>query len=530
MLTSRARHRQPTSSTPCFLPSDFNSFNLAARPHPPTNQRGGTVSEAAASLAHERFKLSLGTDQSDAHPLARVQDPSAPAFVALSQLYMPLLRAGLIDLSRGRLASLDGTTARTEDGEEIEDIAAVVLATGFDPSASLDFLEPAVLEAIGHAPDYPELTPALAFHGTHHPSVPGLGFVSFYRGPYWGVAEMQARFLAELWTPEDVSPRSEAFARALRDDRSAEELVAMRGSDRLTQFPTGDYVYLMHQFANALNLPLSTANSQLLIPQANIPLDLLTPARYVSLPPAPPSTPQGDDVADATDATDATLAAQAARSLALSQSIASSALSNHGFVAASVFRNLLGTWRLEREIESKLPSHPSGTFSGTGRFLVRQKTLDGLDSAPARASAAGELEYLYIEEGTFESTLGFSFSATRRYVYRYDEAADILSVWFVCVDDAKKADYLFHEVEFLPQSPDASAPASASAPTPAPGGVPVVRAKGIEAKAGHLCGDDYYSVRYEFGFKAVNLERWTVGYQVKGPKKDYTLHAVYTRE
>ncbi|CAI4216145.1 unnamed protein product [Parascedosporium putredinis] len=356
-------------------------------------------------------------------PLARVHDPSAPAFVALSQLYMPLLRAGLIDLSRGRLARLDGTTARTEDGEEIQDIAAVVLATGFDPSASLEFLEPAVLKAIGHAPDYPELTPALAFHGTHHPSVPGLGFVSFYRGPYWGVAEMQARFLAELWTPEDVSPRSEALARALRDDRSAEELVALRGSDRLTQFPTGDYVYLMHH-----------------------------------------------------------------------------------------------------------SSHPSGTFSGTGRFLVRQKTLDGLDSAPARASAAGELEYLYIEEGTFESTLGFSFSATRRYVYRYDEAADILSVWFVCVDDAKKADYLFHEVEFLPQSPDASTPASASAPAPAPGGVPVVRAKGIEAKAGHLCGDDYYSVRYEFGFKAVNLERWTVGYQVKGPKKDYTLHAVYTRE
>jgi hypothetical protein len=28
---------------------------------------------------------------------------------------------------------------------------------------------------------------------------PTLGFVGFYRSPYWGVMEMQARFLGKYW-------------------------------------------------------------------------------------------------------------------------------------------------------------------------------------------------------------------------------------------------------------------------------------------------------------------------------------------
>ena len=501
------------------MPSDLNSFNIAGRPHPLKNTRGGIISEEAARTAHENLRRSLGTNQSEFHPLAVVEDTSSPAFVAISQLYLPLLRAKLLDLHRGQLTGLSGTTAETTSGP-IEDVAAVVLATGFDPSPSLSFLSEDVLKAINHAPEYPDLTPALAFHSTHHPSVPGLGFVGFYRGPYWGVAEMQSRFLAELWMPENIAPQSEAMKTALKADRSIENVLAMRGNKQTAQFPMGDYPFLMQEFSTALNLPISPSVApQLFIPDSSLPLDPLTPARYTS-PSANANTFSKS---------------QTAKSLAQAHSSASSALTSTKFIAASIFRNLLGTWHLEREINSKLPSHPSGTFTGTARFLVRQKTLDGFDSPssestdPAVISEDGGLEYLYIEEGTFNSTLGFSFSATRRYVYRYDEVTDTLSVWFVRVDDPKRADYLFHDVEFLPREEDDDAGDGAGAFDSA--GVHVgAKARGVKAKAGHLCGGDYYSVEYEFGFKAVNLERWTTGYQVKGPKKDYTLHAVYTRD
>jgi hypothetical protein len=338
----------------------------------------------------------------------------------------------------------------------------------------------------------------LAFHCTHHPAVPGLGFVGFYRSPYWGVAEMQARFLAALWS--DSRPASVDAALAV--DKSLEESAAMRGNSRTSQFPIGDYPFLMQEFGTALEIPISLPiEPRLIVPgkDSGAPLDILTPARYI----------QGDITAEARADVD--------KSLAQVHADAQDALTGTRFVAAAVFRSLLGTWKLERDIVSKLPSHPSGHFSGTAKFLVRSKTSDGLQcvsdpNSQPPAPTDGEddgLEYLYVEEGTFRATNGFSFTATRRYIYRYDETSDTLSVWFVKPDDALRADYLFHNVEF-------------GAASGSDGG-------GWRATAGHLCIDDFYGVEYEFVFKAVNIERWSVKYKVKGPKKDYTLEGTYTR-
>ena len=96
-------------------------------------------------------------------------------------------------------------------------------------------------------------------------------------------------------------------------------------------------------------------------------------------------------------------------------------------------------------------------------------------------------------------------------MWRYDERSDKLSVWFAKPDDQKRADYLFHEVEFE-QSERGGRDAD-----------------GWKAKAGHLCIDDYYDVKYNFAFEAVNLRDWSIEYTVNGPKKDYTIRGTYTR-
>ncbi|PHH87691.1 hypothetical protein CDD83_8523 [Cordyceps sp. RAO-2017] len=84
-----------------------------------------------------------------------------------------------------------------------------------------------------------------------------------------------------------------------------------------------------------------------------------------------------------------------------------------------------------------------------------------------------------------------------------------MSTWFARTDDPRRADYLFHEMDFR---------------QPRDG-----RDAGWSATAGHLCIDDYYDVKYNFAFQAVNLRRWTVEYAVSGPSKDYTIHGTYTR-
>ncbi|KAJ9157189.1 Flavin-containing monooxygenase FMO GS-OX-like 6 [Pleurostoma richardsiae] len=484
---------KPASAAAPFLPVDLPSYNLNNRPQPLVNSQGH-ISEASASLMHSIYQGVLGTDQSIFSPLMTMQGDvlKEPPYLAMSDPYMDFVRSGLITLSQGKLTSLDGTTATIDPlGEKISDIAAVILATGFDPSPSLSFLPDPLLKILSLSPEHVNYPTALAFHGTHHPDIPNLGFVGFYRSPYWGVMEMQARFLATLWT----NPANSALQQALDSDTSVERTLSLRNDPRSSQFPMGDYLFLMQEFAAALGMHLSSPIGVTPpLPHNGKPLDILTPARYAPLRPTPAQ------------------AAEVASSLQQTHDTAMAGLTKCKFVARAVFRSLLGEWSLERSLVSRLPSHPSGHFSGTARFLMRRGTTDGREGADVED--LGD-EYLYVEEGEFRADNGMAFRATRRYVWRYDEAGDMLSVWFARTDDQKRADYLFHELEFM-IPPEAEAEEANDD-------------RGWKAKAGHLCVEDFYDVVYEFKFSAVNLKEWTIGYTVKGPKKDYTIDGVYKR-
>lgn len=520
MFTSPA----PGLAAAPFVPLDLSSYNLANRPQPLVNTQGH-ITVDSAKILHGIFQGVLGTDQSEFHPLLT---PTAdarenPAYLAVSDWYADFVRSGLITLSEGKLASLTENTATispgptTQDTATITDIAAIVLATGFKAVPSISFLPSDIQQTLAVDPSSLENTLLLAFHGTHHPAVPNLGFVGFYRSPYWGVMEMQARFVTELWAQQQDDQLTPSMEKALNEDSSIERFRALRGDPRVSQFPMGDYSFLLQEFATALDIEISPAMIRDLppLPHNDKPMDILTPSRYVS---KSLTTAQTAEVEDSLRQTyETTLAC----------------LTKGKFVPRAVFRSLLGEWQLERDLVSKLPSHPSGHWSGTARFLLRQGTKDGLqclqDGATSGSNAESNddpgLEYLYIEEGTFSTSTGISFPATRRYVWRYDEKTDKLSVWFVRTGDKysrkdpkrdeeqMRADYLFHEVEFV-------------VPTDTIANV----SEGWEAKAGHLCVEDFYDVKYNFVFKAVNLKEWRLAYTVKGPQKDYTIDGVYRRK
>ncbi|KAM4054491.1 flavin-binding monooxygenase-like domain-containing protein [Hirsutella rhossiliensis] len=494
---------EPKAKAPAFLPLDFASYNANNRSVPLENTQGHISKDAARSV-HAIFEHTLGTDQAVFSPLLRFDDnaKAEPPYLAVSDWYCDFARSGRIVLSKGKLDTLRGTTAvvTSPDGiDEVSNVVAVILATGFDPSASLSFLPRDALDKLHYSPQHRAQPLALAFHGTHHPDVPGLGFVGFYRSPYWGVIQMQARFLAELWSHPGTA-LAEPLRRKLAADDSVQRTLALRNDPRLSQFPMGDYAWLMQEFSEALSLE-RTSISPSGLPMLSYnrqPLDMLTPSAYVS--------PASNGDSDSKD--------EAAKSRQDTHNVCTQGLTTPRFVARAVFRSLLGTWKLERDLISRLPSHPSGHFSGTAQFLLRDKTPDGLrcaggandDGNDGGEGDDGGMEYLYIEDGDFKTDAGFGFRATRRYVWRYDERHDVLSVWFAKTDDPRRADYLFHEVEF--QQPQ--------------GG-------GWSAKAGHLCIDDYYDVNYNFAFEAVNLAEWSIEYTVKGPKKDYTIRGGYRR-
>ncbi|CAK7227605.1 hypothetical protein SBRCBS47491_006627 [Sporothrix bragantina] len=505
-------HTSPivAASSPPFLPFDLTSYNVLKRPQPLTDTQGHIPVETARTV-HGIFSMLLGTDQSDIHPaLALPQDSparDAPPYIAVSDTYLEHVRSGTITLSRGKLEDVQGTQATISStsssgswsgSSSVDDVAAVVLATGFTPASSLSFFPDSVKETLHYEASDLRQPLALAFHDTHHPDVPGLAFVGFYRSPYWGVMEMQARVATALFTENAASqiwassstPQWPYLSPALAADHSIERTLALRADpDRASQFPMGDYLYLMNSFGEALGIPRRSGA----VKEGAVAMDIVTPMHYFD--------GDGDHGDENTAGEELTVDAKDnAHAIGFTKKTTVAGLKENRFVARAVFRSLQGTWKLDRTLTSRLPSHPSGRFVGTAEFRLREGTKDGFSG-----SEMADDEYLYVEDGTFTALNGPSFRATRRYVWRYNERLDKLSVWFARTDDASKADYLFHALEFSPTE------------------------KGWKATAGHLCIDDFYDVHYQFSLKGVNLTKWTLEYAVRGPKKDYTISGAYQR-
>jgi tRNA A64-2'-O-ribosylphosphate transferase len=169
------------------------------------------------------------------------------------------------------------------------------------------------------------------------------------------------------------------------------------------------------------------------------------------------------------------------------------------------------SWLFKRTLNSKLPTHPSGTVTGTATFTT------------TRPGAT----LLYAEEGEFITDTGLHFTARRKYVYKLEET-DIepyISVHFF--DDEKPGSKanggengdgvggLFVEMGDLIQgSRDGDWEA--------------------KSKETHLCGQDLYAASWSFSrTMASEMESngekwWEVRYDVKGPKKNYVSETRYT--
>lgn len=427
------------------------------------------------------MNIYLGTDQSGigTDHLAMIGDiRSEPNRLTASENYVEFVRSGDIKTIRGKVTSTapgqPNAIIIENNGTEqiIDDVAAVILATGFDASPSLNFLPKEILDHLSFDESSSEIPLVLSVHSTVNAKIPSLGFVGFYRSPYWGVMEMQARFLGKLWSGDAQAQKT------LESDETLNQLVQLRTDPRIAQFPMGDYAYLMESFATAVGIQRQESHD----PEART--GIVLPSRYLY---SHASSTQKEQAALALSIIDSTFDAS----------------SRGAFVAKAIFRSLQGTWTLSRTLKSALSTFPSGTFTGTAQFLPRFPTDPSFDS-----------EYLYIESGDFVTDTGMTFTASRRYVYRYREDTDTLSLWFVKTDDNLGVDYLFHEMEILvPEDSNKQ------------GG----KKSGWKAKSSHLCIADTYDVEYEFRFKGVNIEEWRQEYSVKGPNKDYRIKNEYRR-
>ena len=160
----------------------------------------------------------------------------------------------------------------------------------------------------------------------------------------------------------------------------------------------------------------------------------------------------------------------------------------------AIFDSLLGKWQMRRSLESRLPGFPSGTFAGQATFTPH--------------NAFNGSSYLYHETGELQTEQGFNLRADMKYIYRFSQEDEKLSIWFVKdVDGKDDVDYLYHELEFERKD------------------------RRWIARGDHLCVMDMYWAFYDFRMVSDStVTHWGIKTQVKGPQKDYTTDTAYQRD
>jgi hypothetical protein len=283
-----------------------------------------------------------------------------PPWVGIADYYTEYIRSGAIKTVSGRACSVVQLDQGTIDIQTptgvttLTDVAAIVVATGFKPSDSLSFLPQDILSTLEYSKEDHFLPLILDSWSSAHSEIPDLGFVGFYRGAFWGPAELQAQNLAQSWATINLESETptyltaeEQLSRATERQKVREfrdfKPVALRG-----QFPLGDYVGLMGSLARrVLRTRVPTE-----IGRGDVQPGPVVPARY-----PPYSIGRDTQLKGNSQEVDITMKAL------------NSALSAEpGYcvgTAAAVFRALHGQWSFERVkthdgvgVSGKITFHP----------------------------------------------------------------------------------------------------------------------------------------------------------------------------
>jgi dimethylaniline monooxygenase (N-oxide forming) len=216
---------------PRYLPGTNLPLDLALY------QRGGAPADPHLSVGDLNIRRAAYFERTfgnpgDVHESLRVAVDQMPTFVAISDDLAGYVRRGGVRPVKSPEFALDEGGAVTAEGEHIA-LDALVLCTGFD--CDLSWLEEAVRNALEYRRN-DRFMPVIANKTVLHPNLSGLALVGMYRGPYFGVMELQGRWAAGVLSGEIAPPPVEA------GDTSVGEERRIRGLVPQPQFPHVNYV------------------------------------------------------------------------------------------------------------------------------------------------------------------------------------------------------------------------------------------------------------------------------------------------
>lgn len=167
---------------------------------------------------------------------------SEPSQVSISDTYLDNVEKGKIILKKGSIKGFDSSNIIFEDNSRIS-VDSLVFCTGY--KLNFSFLNDSVRNKLEFSPN-DQLQPLILYKCTLHPEFRNLAFVGVYRGPYFAVMELQAKWANAIFSGKVDFPNELQFDTALEEERK------IRQAFPRPQFPHGDYVGLADSIAEEL--------------------------------------------------------------------------------------------------------------------------------------------------------------------------------------------------------------------------------------------------------------------------------------
>lgn len=382
--------RDMSANSCAFQPIDFTLFNRSSRPsYPPPSFLFGLLT--LEKIVGSRKMIHKIQDGDEGTLDARHFDQLAPVAV-LSDTYLQFVKTGQIIQVRGRLQELEATGTNSlltatiggltvKDSLVIENVCAVIYATGFDPVTSLSFLSEPTKRALGFDSSCAQAPILLDTNFlSQNSSLPTFAMVGF-PGAYWGFFEMQARAIVQAWTKKHelgrVPMRLSQDEKLLEFYHSLRRAVKDGRKSEVPNNPFGDNVGALEQASRELGLErfdLGSSESE----------GFVCPSRYLD--------PESDKL-------------EAMATLTAAQHTQRQARNSGLFIARASFLGLLGDWVAAKR-------EKNGDVN-----VIRQSFHWRYPTNPSFC-------WEYLSSWTENGNTSWS-------VYRYTEIDDSLTIWTV---------------------------------------------------------------------------------------------------
>ncbi|MBS0603934.1 MAG: NAD(P)-binding domain-containing protein [Verrucomicrobia bacterium] len=168
--------------------------------------------------------------------------PTDPSFVSISDGYLDMIQSGKIRVKTGTVSRIQDNELVFEDGSKVQ-ADALVMCTGY--RADIPYLDNEMKTLIGYAPDDP-LQPLLLHKAVFPKGMPGMAFVGLYRGPFFGVMELQARLACMAFAEKIPLPTDDEIEQGILAERQIRETIPR------PQFPHGNYVGFCEEYAKMI--------------------------------------------------------------------------------------------------------------------------------------------------------------------------------------------------------------------------------------------------------------------------------------